>query len=170
MSKRAKVKSDAKATAERILAIRNHGKTELERKLLTRGFERLEVEALLDKLEKIGLLDDAAYAEELARGELDRGHGLNYIRAKLRRRGIFFAPPSLNLEREAESLAHFMKRKGISRTSLTGGPERAKTIRFLRGRGYTTAALASAASGRWSEENFADRAAGAAGGNQGEQP
>lgn len=168
MSKRDGAKNDVRAAAERILAIRDHGKVELERKLLTRGFERLEVEALLDQLGKIGLLDDAAYAEELVQGEFDRGHGLNYIRAKLVRRGVSCRPLSLNIELETQSLARFMKRKGILPASLTGGPERAKTIRFLRGRGYTTATLAAAGRGQGYEENFPDREAGTESVNQGE--
>ena len=43
MSRRDGAKNDVRAAAERILAIRDHGKVELERKLLARGFERLEV-------------------------------------------------------------------------------------------------------------------------------
>ncbi len=123
--------------AERILAIRDHGRAELRTKLLRRGFEEEPVRKVLEELERLGWLNDREYAETLARRELDRGRGLNYIRAKLVRRGVSVEPACATPAEEEASLKRLLKKKNLTREALTGGPQRAKILRFLRGRGYT---------------------------------
>ena len=150
-------KRDVRTTAERILAIRDHGREELKRKLLSRGFEELEVETLIEKLVRAGLIDDDAYSEEISRYELERGHGLHYIRAKLKRKGIECVPSSLKVSDEIESLVRYMKRKEISRASLKRGSGREKIIRALKARGFTSAALAAVCNLRETEDAAFDR-------------
>ena len=135
--------SAARRTAERLLGRREHGREELKRKLLRRGFSHEEVRLALDELQARGLLDDPRCAEALARFELERGHGLAYIRAKLRQRGLSGEEGLPGPDAEAASLSALVRRRGIDRKSLTEPKERAKIIRFLRGRGYGGAALAA---------------------------
>ncbi len=134
-------------TAERILARRDHGREELRRKLLKRGFEPSGVDALLDRLTEAGYLDDGRYAESLKRFELGHGHGLNYIAAKLRQRGLRMSRSPADLRAEGESLRELLEKKGWSPSLLTRGPEGAKILRFLRGRGYTAASLVTVLNG-----------------------
>lgn len=59
------------------------------------------VEAELDRLERIGLLNDAAYAADRARSMSRRGAGSRKIQAALRAKGV----PSAHIEAALEALA-----------------------------------------------------------------
>jgi len=133
----------ARAAAERLLARRDHGVAELRRKLLARGFDATEVEAVLEGLAGRGLLDDASFCRRFAAEALADGRGPAWIRAKLRVRGVT-APPAVTPEDEAASLAALLARRRLEPRALTDPRERAKILRFLRGRGYSGAALARA--------------------------
>lgn len=130
----------ALASAHRILALRDHGSGELKVKLLRRGFAQEAVEAALRSLLSKGFLDDQAFAKRYAESELQRGQGPVKIRAKLRARGVLEEPP-LDAEVEEASLRELLRRKGVASSTLTDPKARAKIQRFLRGRGYTTAAV-----------------------------
>lgn len=130
----------ALAAAHRLLALRDHGTGELRAKLLKRGFESPAVESALHTLLAQGVLDDASYARRYAESELGRGRGPLKIQAKLRGRGVSGAP-SLDAGAEEASLQALLARKGIAPSALTDPQARAKIHRFLRGRGYTTAAV-----------------------------
>ena len=133
----------AQAAAERILARRDHGTAELRRKLLARGFATDEVEPVLAGLAGRGLLDDNSFARRFADEALADGRGPAWVRAKLRQRGVSVAPP-IPLEDEMASLRALLARRRIEPGALTDLRERAKMLRFLRGRGYSGAALARA--------------------------
>jgi len=128
--------------ARRLLSGRDHGRAELQRKLQVRGFTPSQIKGALEKLEADGLLDDAKCSSALFEAELGRGHGLAYIRAKLRQRGLPPGEEPTHREAEAESLRQFLLRKNLAPRALTEVRERAKILRFLRGRGYTPAAIA----------------------------
>jgi regulatory protein len=49
-----------------LLAVRARSRRELERRLLQAGFEASEVDDVLERLERVGLIDDAAFARQLA--------------------------------------------------------------------------------------------------------
>ena len=71
------------------LTRRGMSRWELEKTLLSREFEPEAVEEELDRLERVGLLDDAALAETLVRTQHDRkGLGRSALSAELRRRHI----------------------------------------------------------------------------------
>jgi regulatory protein len=57
---------DAHERALGLLAVRPRSRRELERRLLRAGFEADEVTATLDRLERVGLVDDEAFARQLA--------------------------------------------------------------------------------------------------------
>jgi|WetSurMetagenome_2_1015567.scaffolds.fasta_scaffold07592_2 regulatory protein len=130
-----------RACAERILAARDHGREELRRKLAKRGFEASEVAAVLDQLAEEGYLDDVRYAREFARQTLEKGHGSAYVRAKLASRGFRTAGRLVSAEEEAASLRAFLDRRRLRPGALTAAAERAKILRFLRGRGYSAEAI-----------------------------
>ena len=71
------------------LTRRGMSRWELEKTLLSRELDGEVVEAELDRLEAVGLLDDAALAETFVRTQHDRkGLGRGAITAELRRRHI----------------------------------------------------------------------------------
>jgi len=127
--------------ARRILSRRDHGISELARKLKARGFAPSQIQNALKELEAGGYLDDTRCSRALLESELGRGHGLAYVRAKLRQRGLPSSDDPSDLQAEAESLRLFVRRKNLLKSTLTGNAERAKILRFLRGRGYTASAI-----------------------------
>ncbi len=49
-----------------LLAVRARSRRELERRLLQAGFDEAEVEDVLGRLERVGLVDDEAFAKQVA--------------------------------------------------------------------------------------------------------
>lgn len=79
----------AENVSMRALTRRGMSRWELEKTLLSRELDEEVVSAELDRLEGVGLLDDAALAETFVRTQHDRkGLGRGAITAELRRRHI----------------------------------------------------------------------------------
>jgi regulatory protein len=75
--------------ALRLLAVRQRTRGELRTRLLRAGFERDEVEAELDRLEGVGLVDDARFASDYVEHALDRRlEGRRAIAASLSAKGL----------------------------------------------------------------------------------
>ena len=90
-SGRASTRREVRAENVSMHALTRRGlsRWELERTLLSRELDGEVVEAELDRLEGVGLLDDAALAETFVRTQHDRkGLGRGAITAELRRRHI----------------------------------------------------------------------------------
>lgn len=121
-----------------LLSRREHGRAELCRKLLLKEHPREEIEAALDRLEELGLLDDERAAHSLARyWATQRRHGPLKIRNSLREKGF----PSWLVERAIEAIevdwAEHARALGASRgLDLDEDKQRQKLLRFLAGRGY----------------------------------
>ena len=135
---------DPRRVAERILAARDHGRRELGRKLLARGFGAAEVERVLDDLQRENLLNDEKFAASLTRQALERGRGLSYARAQLAAKGVRSEAPAATLADEVASLRSLLARRQVDPSALTDRGKRAKMLRFLSGRGYSSAAIARA--------------------------
>lgn len=79
----------AKAKALSYLAYRARSRFEVRRKLLRGGFDEAVVAQVLDRLEELGYLDDAAYARAYAQGRFETGgYGPQRVRSDLMRRGV----------------------------------------------------------------------------------
>ncbi len=79
----------AKERALRLLAARSRSREELRRRLDQAGLEAGEIDAALDDLEAVGLVDDEKFARELASQQLHRrGAGRRMATAALRRAGV----------------------------------------------------------------------------------
>jgi regulatory protein len=90
-SGRASMRREVRAENVSMHALTRRGMSrwELEKTLLSRELDGEAVEAELDRLEGVGLLDDAALAETFVRTQHDRkGLGRGAISAELRRRHI----------------------------------------------------------------------------------
>jgi regulatory protein len=80
---------DCHERALRLLAVRPRSRRELESRLRHAGFEAAEVSSELDRLEEVGLLDDAAFARELADHHLTvRGSGRRAVASVLAAKGV----------------------------------------------------------------------------------
>jgi SOS response regulatory protein OraA/RecX len=78
----------AHAAALRLLTTRARTRAELRQRLEQRGFETAAVAEALARLERVGLVDDAALAETVAEGRAERGLDAPAIAAELRDRGV----------------------------------------------------------------------------------
>jgi SOS response regulatory protein OraA/RecX len=78
----------AHAAALRLLTARARTRAELRQRLEERGFEAAAVAETLERLERVGLVDDAALAAAVAEGRAERGLDAPAIAAELRDRGV----------------------------------------------------------------------------------
>jgi regulatory protein len=123
-----------------LLARREHGRAELERKLSARGLDPHGITGALDRLESEGLLSDTRFAESFARSRAGRGQGPVRIRHDLGQRGISGQVVDLALEAvdvDWPNLAREVRRKRFGAEVPDGFRERARQARFLEGRGFT---------------------------------
>jgi regulatory protein len=86
---RAKTPLDVHERALRLLAVRPRSRRELERRLRQAGFDAEEVGPELARLESVGLIDDEAFARDLAEHELNnRRSGARAVRDRLAAKGV----------------------------------------------------------------------------------
>ena len=81
-------RSDRKLRAMNLAAGKPISRRELERKLASWGAGEEEQEAVCSRLEELGFLNDALYAEQVVRHYSAKGYGLRKLRDELYRRGV----------------------------------------------------------------------------------
>lgn len=133
-----------------LLAVRPRSRRELERRLLAARFEPGEVEDVLVRLERVGLVDDEAFARQFAEHRFgSRGEGSRAVMHGLRAAGI---PSSLaetvaqDVQGDDEERAADLARSRVSR--LAGVPAEkafARLSSLLMRRGYGPEIARSAA-------------------------
>lgn len=121
-------------TAARILSLREHSERELYMKLLKKGYMKEEIETLMEKLKKAGVVNDRRFAILYARLRRKKLYGDRKIMAELLERGvdreiaedaIKEASKELNEREAAMELAEKKKKKGE------------KLFRYLIQRGFS---------------------------------
>lgn len=138
------------AAALRFLARREHSELELRHKLMGRNFTEAIVDAVIKQLLDEGLLSDQRFAEVYARGRSERGYGPLRIRAELRERGV---SDSLTEQILAGLSRYWIESAGRQRDKRFGQPlphdyrERARQMRFLQQRGFTSEQIQAAFAG-----------------------
>ena len=80
--------SAAMDQALRLLGRREHGRAELQAKLLAKGHGAKAVAEALNSLQERGLQSDQRFAAALAQRRIQRGYGPAYLRAELRQRQV----------------------------------------------------------------------------------
>lgn len=132
--------SQVRRLAMDYLARREHGFEELLAKLKQRGVPDSLAQAELQKLADEGLQDDERFSDMYTRAQAARGKGPLYIRNGLRARGM-----------ESSGAEAALRRAGVDWTlsaidvaskrypdGLAGQAEKAKGLRFLQQRGFTS--------------------------------
>ncbi len=136
MNKEADTPAELRARALRLLARREHSRAELSRKLAPRAESPEALQALLDSLEQKKQLSDERFAAERAH-VLSRKFGAVRIRQDLKAKGI---DPELVSRVSAEGeldLARAILERKYREPAETRG-ERAKRMRFLQSRGFSS--------------------------------
>ena len=135
-----------KARALGLLAMREHSRAELERKLSrTRKTgalppDRAELAAVLDELQTLGLLDEQRFAESLVRRRSDK-YGSQRIAQELRMHGldegtVSGALDALNAPLQGDLTRALQILRKRDPESLRSPQERARQQRFLAARGF----------------------------------
>ncbi|MGR8948983.1 MAG: regulatory protein RecX [Gammaproteobacteria bacterium] len=142
---RSKTQRPLRDSALDALARREHAHSELERKLLSKGYDATAVSEELSKLVTEGLLNDSRFAESYAYYRVRRGFGPNRLRAELKERGI--AQDTIDLTLQAAdfdwpSIIKLTWQKKFGRPP-TDYQEKAKQARFLEYRGFTSESIMS---------------------------
>ena len=132
-----------------LLARREHGRVELTRKLRQRGATPELIEPELDRLTDEGLLSEARYLESFVSYRARSGYGPVRIREELGQRGLVRAEIEQAL-RECgidwrEQMENVWQRK-FGQLAQTP-EERAKQMRFLQYRGFSSEAIRRALRG-----------------------
>ena len=122
-----------------LLARRELTRVELLNKLSQRGFDHDTVYAVIDELQQQGWQSDQRFTEQYIAMRSAKGFGPLRIKQELQQRGI----EQINVEQalSAQDWQNSMfnaYRKKFSDPSIGDWPERAKRMRFLSYRGYTT--------------------------------
>lgn len=129
--------AELRARALRLLARREHTRQELARKLSPHAESREAVESLLDDLQQRKQLSDERYAD-LRAHVLGRKYGAARIRQDLKAKGVSdelvarFASPADELRKAREILERKYRSPAATRE------ERAKRMRFLQSRGFSS--------------------------------
>ncbi len=138
-----------------LLSRREHSRAELGQKLrLKSSAEEELVDALLpdvlDELTQLGYLSNERYAEMIVRSRFEKGHGPVRIRLELKQKGIESALVSESLDAfDADwfALAATVQRKRFGESPVDMAA-RAKQMRFLSSRGFSSDQIDYALSGR----------------------
>lgn len=127
------------AKALRVLAIREHSRLELAKKLASLTEDSSLIEQVLDKLVQADYLNEQRYAELLVRSTLSKGYGPLKLAQLVREKGVDSALAKAAIEAadlDWQALAAHQRRKKFGETLPADWQERARQGRFLAGRGF----------------------------------
>lgn len=137
--------SDLRERALRLLARREHSRAELARKLAQAGFAQHAIEALLDEFEEKNWLSDRRFAESYVADHRARAGSIK-LAFDLRQRGVsdtlIEAVLSKNRDSELERARAVWKKKFGS--DPADANEKARQMRFLQSRGFTSETICHA--------------------------
>lgn len=127
-------------TAMDFLARREHSRYELFSKLDMRGFEKKEINQVIDQLQQENLQSDERFAEIYLKSKANRGYGPVRVRQELHDRGINDEMIAGVLAENEQSWLDVAKRERIKKFGAdrpSEYEEKAKQMRFLQYRGFT---------------------------------
>ena len=138
---------ELRARALRLLARREHARQELEGKLAPHAGSSAELQSLISGLQQKNQFSEERYAEERAR-KLSRKYGAARIRQDLKAKGV----PEELIARFSSSQDELQKAKAILerkyRAPATTREEKARRMRFLQSRGFSSTVIFTLLSAR----------------------
>lgn len=133
--------SRIRSVAIALQAYREHGAKELEAKLARKGYDSLTTAQVIEDLRESGLVSDRRFAEAYVRGHAARGHGPIRIRYDLKELGVPSELIATALESEEfdwAGRAAEIRRRKFGESAPKAFTERAKQMRFLQYRGFSS--------------------------------
>jgi regulatory protein len=160
MTTRARTRTPVKERALRLLSVRSRSKAELRQRLLRADYEPEQVEAALADLEAVGLIDDEAFAREVAeyqrRKGMGRRAGMNALRVKgVGRELAERIAEEANPEDEAERAMEVASKRLTRLHGLDPETRRRRLVDYLMRRGYDPEIARSACLRALAEEDVA---------------
>ena len=122
-----------------LLARREHARSELERKLITAGFDADVAVDVLQKLAGEGLQSDRRFVESFIQSRINQGKGPLRIHADLGQRGVSSALVDdvlAETDEDWRALAKDVRVKKFGRSRPVEFKEKARQMRFLQYRGF----------------------------------
>ena len=129
----------ARKKAMDLLARREHGRAELEQKLIAGGVEADVAVDALRQLAEEGLQSDRRFVESFVQSRISQGKGPLRIHADLGQRGISAGLIDEVLQETDEdwcALARHARLKKFGRSTPAGFKDKARQMRFLQYRGF----------------------------------
>ncbi|MCO4799171.1 MAG: regulatory protein RecX [Colwelliaceae bacterium] len=124
-----------------LLSRREHSEQELRNKLRLREFEDNEISIVLVYLKENDYLSESRFADSIYRTRVNKGYGKRFIENELTQKGV----SSLDIEMAAQELeidwyhqAEIVYRKRFNGIEIIDKKDKAKRIRFLQYRGFST--------------------------------
>jgi regulatory protein len=133
------LRTEARKKAMNLLARREHGRAELERKLVAAGFDANIVADVLQQLAGEGLQSDRRFVESFVQSRINQGKGPLRIHADLGQRGIAAGLIDEILEETGQdwcALARDARVKKFGRPQPAEFRDKARQMRFLQYRGF----------------------------------
>jgi regulatory protein len=128
----------------RLLTRRDHSRKEIQRKMAVKGYESSQVSAVIDDLAQQSWQDDTRYAESYARMRSHKGFGPVRIAYELKQQGIEAHTVDKVLQSTSDNWLNLMEQvynKKYPESLAMDSNERAKRIRFLLQRGFSSAMI-----------------------------
>ena len=133
--------SRIRSVALALQAYREHGAKELAAKLTRKGYDSLTTAQVIDDLRESGLVSDLRFTEAFIRTHASRGHGPVRIRFGLRELGVSTELIEQGLQSQEfdwTSIAAEVRRRKFGEEVPEIYAQRAKQMRFLQYRGFST--------------------------------
>jgi regulatory protein len=130
---------EARKKAMDLLARREHARAELERKLVSAGFDAAVAADAVQKLAHEGLQSDRRFVESFVQSRIGQGKGPLRIHADLGQRGVPAGLVDEVLEQAGEdwyALARDARAKKFGRSLPAEFRDKARQMRFLQYRGF----------------------------------
>ncbi len=134
-------RADPRTFVVNSLAAKAQSVSEMTAKLAARGVPEAEARDVIEEGLRLGYLDDAELAGQLARGFLARGYGRRRAEQALRRRGVpaVLAEDALSTAfGEADEVA--LARAALGSRSVDDDAARRRAAAFLARRGFSSSA------------------------------
>lgn len=123
------------------LAARAQSVAEIQAKLAARGVPADVAAAVVGEASRLGYLDDAELAGQLARGHRARGYGRRRAERELRRRGLDEADTAAALEAAYGDVDEIVLARAALGSRTTGDPKtERRAVAFLVRRGFSAGA------------------------------
>lgn len=133
------MKQSAKEAAVGYLSRRDHGETELRRKLKTRGFEPEAIEQAICHCQEYDWLNDTRYAKMKVRNGIAKGWGSSRIKQEMKMNGVAEAIIYHAIEEaDVDWYEHGKEvaQRKFGDTAIDSPKEKARRFRFLQSRGF----------------------------------